>query len=66
MATTTMQLKIDERTLSNIKKIARFKSVEENKDISWQDLIREVIYDRYSPDMETIEYELIEKKKKGN
>lgn len=44
MKTIPMQLKIEETMFQNIKRMARFQSVEKDKDVSWQDLVREALY----------------------
>lgn len=45
--TVPIQIRIDEKQLEEVKKTARLKSVAENKDISWRDLLREAIASKY-------------------
>jgi hypothetical protein len=40
---TPMQLKIDEEIFNRIKRLARLQAIKEDKDISWQDLVREAL-----------------------
>lgn len=42
----TISLRIDKEELENLKKIARNRSINENKDIYYTDLIRDAIQER--------------------
>jgi len=47
MATSPVQLRIDDDVIDHIKRMARMRAVDEDKDIDWRDLIREAIYQVY-------------------
>lgn len=47
MTTIPIQIRIEKETFENIKKIAREESFIKNKDIKWQDLLRDIIYIKF-------------------
>jgi len=47
MATIPVQLKVEETVIQNLKRMARYQAVEKDKDISWQDLAREALYNYF-------------------
>ena len=42
-----MQLKVDEILFDQIKRIARYQAAEKDQDISWQDLVREALFNAF-------------------
>jgi len=51
--TIPIQLRIEEKTFDTIKRMARYKAVEMDNDIQWQDLVREAIYNTFPVPVES-------------